>query len=382
MYPQDTWRPSPPSPPPRQPQNRSATTVLLVILLAVMLVWVYREVGANLLASSVGTPRPITARGDLAEDEKATIALFEQASRSVVFVSPITVTRSVFGDEAMMTGTGTGFIWDQAGHIVTNFHVIEEANACRVTLYGNTTYDATLVGASPDHDIAVLKIDAPPDELVPIIIGTSHDLRVGQKVYAIGNPFGLDYTLTTGVVSALNREIQSRTRRQISGVIQIDAAINPGNSGGPLLDSAGRLIGMNTAIYSPSGASAGVGFAIPVDTINRIVPQLVASGQVTRPGLGATLINDPKMEELGLRGVGLMRVVPGSAADRAGLRGVQIRNGTPYLGDVIVQVGEYPTPDSNALFSALEKYEVGETVDVTVIRDGQRVRVPVTLQKM
>jgi S1-C subfamily serine protease len=339
-------------------------------------------VGANLLSVSSGKSRPITARGDLAEDEKATIALFEQSSKSVVFVSPISVTRSYYGDEAMVTGTGTGFAWDQQGHIVTNVHVIENANACRVTLYDNSTYDAEFVGASPDHDIAVLRIDAPASKLIPIPIGTSHDLRVGQKVFAIGNPFGLDYTLTTGVVSALNREIQSRTRRSISGVIQIDAAINPGNSGGPLLDSAGRLIGMNTAIYSPSGASAGVGFAIPVDTINRIVPQLIANGQVTRPGMGITLLSDAFSERARLPGVAIEKVLSGSAADRAGLQGIQIRNGAPYLGDVIVQIGETPTPDSNALFNALEQYEVGETVNVVVRRGNERVRVPVKLQKM
>lgn len=224
-------------------------------------------------------PRAITQRGDLAEDEKSTIVLFKQASPSVVHITTLTlrqdrVTLDVF---QIPRGTGSGFVWDEAGHIVTNYHVLQEANAAQVKLADRSTWRARLVDAYPDMDLAVLRIDAPKKRLRPIPIGTSHDLQVGQKVFAIGNPFGLDQTLTTGVVSAVGREIESVTRRPIKNMIQTDAAINPGNSGGPLLDSSGRLIGVNTSIYSTSGGFMGIGFAIPVDEVNRVVPQLIPS---------------------------------------------------------------------------------------------------------
>jgi S1-C subfamily serine protease len=254
-------------PPPRAGgSGRSAARLLLVVLVVLLAVLLYREMGFGLFRGPTGKPRPVTARGDLAADEKATIELFQNASPSVVYVSPVELRQNVFTlNVTEVRGTGSGFVWDEQGHIVTNFHVIQDANECRVTLFDNSTYDASLVGYAADKDMAVLHISAPADRLRPILIGTSGDLKVGQKVFAIGNPFGLDYTLTTGVVSALNREIQSPAGRTIQGVIQTDAAINPGNSGGPLLDSAGRLIGMTTSIYSPSGASAGLGFAVPVD---------------------------------------------------------------------------------------------------------------------
>ncbi len=221
----------------------------------------------------------------------------------------------------MPEGTGSGFIWDEGGHIVTNYHVIKGADGAHVTLADHTTYRASLVGAAPDKDLAVLHIDAPKDKLVPIRIGNSTDLQVGQMAYAIGNPFGLDLTLTTGVISALGREIQSVTKRTIKNVIQTDAAINPGNSGGPLLDSAGRLIGVNTAIYSPSGSSAGIGFAIPVDEVNRVVPQLIKNGKVERPGLGVQVAHDQLARELGVqKGAVIVRAFRNSPAAKAGLR--------------------------------------------------------------
>ncbi|HTP50889.1 MAG TPA: trypsin-like peptidase domain-containing protein, partial [Anaeromyxobacteraceae bacterium] len=232
-------------------------------------------------------PRPVVARGDLAADEQANVALFKQASPSVVYIT--TLTRRLVGYfdvTEVPQGTGSGFIWDASGHVVTNFHVIQGASAARITLHDQSEWPATLVGASPDQDIAVLRIAAPRGRLAPILLGRSADLQVGQRVFAIGNPFGLDFTLTTGIVSALGRSIPSLTGRKIEDVIQTDAAINPGNSGGPLLDSAGRLIGVNTQIASPSGGSAGIGFAVPVDTVNRVVPQLIEHGRVTRPRLG------------------------------------------------------------------------------------------------
>jgi len=327
-------------------------------------------------------PRAVTPRGDLAADEKATIEIFQQASPSVVYVSPMALRRDWFTLNVFEVpkGTGSGFIWDRQGHIVTNFHVIQGASGVRVTLVDNSSWEASLVGTAPDKDLAVLHIDAPPSKLKPIAIGTSHDLQVGQKVFAIGNPFGLDYTLTTGIVSALNREIRSVTGRTIQGVIQTDAAINPGNSGGPLLDSAGRLIGVNTAIYNPS-ISAGIGFAVPVDVVNRVVPQIIAHGKVVRPGLGVAVAHDSLAKRLNIEGVVILKVSPNSAAERAGLRGIrQTPSGQLLLGDVIVKVADKPTPTVDALLNALEQFHVGQTVELTILREGRLVRVKVTLQ--
>jgi S1-C subfamily serine protease len=360
--------------------------MLLAALVALVVALAARNRGCwNHRSEPQANPRPIAARGDLAADEAATIELFEQCSRSVVYVSPMTarVRRSLFGftDTVIETGTGSGFVWDEQGHVVTNFHVIQQADRCQVTLPDNTTYEAGLAGVAADKDIAVLRIEAGPDELAPIPIGTSNDLRVGQKVFAIGNPYGLDFTLTTGVVSALNRQIESVNGRTIQGVIQTDAAINPGNSGGPLLDSAGRLIGMNTTIYSQTGASAGIGFAIPVDTINQVVPQIIAHGRVIRPGLGIMPAGDDLIRRLGLNGVLILDVTAGSSAERAGLRPTRATRGARIvLGDVIIKVGPTPTPTNDAMRTALEQYQIGETVDVTVQRQSQTVVVPVTLQ--
>jgi len=336
----------------------------------------------------VAQPQPIVPRGNLAEDEKTTIELFERCSHSVVYVSPMVkrLQRTLFGyRDVVETGTGSGFIWDEHGHIVTNYHVIQGASACTVILPDNSTYQAVLVGELPDKDIAVLRIDAPPEKLVPIIVGASRDLRVGQKVFAIGNPYGLDFTLTTGVVSALNREIESVNERTIKGVIQTDAAINPGNSGGPLLDSSGRLIGMTTAVHPQSGGGGGIGFAVPVDTINRVVPQLITHGRVIRPGLGVHVADDYLARRLGLNGVLILGLTKGGGAARAGLRPtVEARDGRIILGDVIVKVGDMPTPNQDALLNALEKHEIGAAVDVIVERgvnsNRQRETVSVTLQ--
>ncbi|HJV60975.1 MAG TPA: trypsin-like peptidase domain-containing protein, partial [Albitalea sp.] len=253
-------------------------------------------------ARSPAPPRSAAVRGPLSGEELNNISVFKSASPSVVNITALGLERELFSMNVQQVprGTGTGFVWDDRGHIVTNFHVIQEASAARVTLSDQSSYKAQLVGVFPDRDIAVLKIDAPRDKLPPIAIGTSRDLQVGQRVYAIGNPFGLDQTLTTGIVSALNREIESVTRRTIRGAIQTDAAINPGNSGGPLLDSAGRLIGVNTAIFSPSGASAGIGFAIPVDEVNRIVPRIIRDGRMVRPAIGITAGPDAMRQALKL----------------------------------------------------------------------------------
>src|SRR5262249_42438409 len=284
-------------------------------------------VGSASLNDPRAAARSVAPRGELWSDEKSTITLFRQASPSVVNITAIGVERDLFTLNLYQIpqGTGSGFVWDTNGDIITNFHVIQNADAAQVTLADQSNWKARIVGVAPEKDIAVVRIDGPPNRLHPIPIGTSKDLQVGQSVFAIGNPFGLDQTLTTGIISALNREIESVTRRPIQGVIQSDAAINPGNSGGPLLDSAGRLIGVNTAIFSPSGVSAGIGFAIPVDTVNRLVPELIRSGKITRPGLGIQLVEDEQinaqvMQRLGVKGVLVVDVSRGGAAAKAGIQ--------------------------------------------------------------
>ena len=341
----------------RPARTRSAAPLLLLILaagaLTILALAGPDNQGETRLNAPSADPRPINPPSQLEPDELATINLFERCSQSVVFVSPTTrrPVPTIFGwRDVIETGTGSGFIWDRQGHLVTNYHVIEGAQECQVILPDNTAYKASFVGAWADKDIAVLKIDAPQEKLVPIDVGASKDLRVGQKVFAIGNPFGLDFTLTAGIVSALNREIEAVNGRTIQGVIQTDAAINPGNSGGPLLDSAGRLVGMNTAIYSRTGAYAGIGFAVPVDTINRVVPQLIAHGKVIRPGLGVNVAGVEVSHRLGLKGVLIVSVAKGSSAEAAGLRPTQAtRDGHLILGDVILKVGDTSTPGSGRL---------------------------------
>jgi S1-C subfamily serine protease len=294
-----------------------------------------------------------------------------------VHITTLALATNLFSLDVMQVpqGTGTGFLWDDLGHVVTNFHVIQNGDAARVTLADQSNWRARLVGAFPDRDLAVLKIDAPKAKLRPILIGESRNLMVGQKVYAIGNPFGLDQTLTTGIVSALNREIQSVTRRPIRGVIQTDAAINPGNSGGPLLDSAGRLIGVNTAIYSPSGASAGIGFALPVDEVRRIVPRLIRDGRIVRPTLGLRSAPDDFRQALGLPpGIAVIGVDRGGPAEQAGLRPFQrARDGSLIVGDLVVALDGTPIANAEDLLGALEKFLPGETRRIVVIRGGERI---------
>ncbi len=359
----------------------------LIILLAFLLIvigqfWHPRE---RSLYDSHAQPRPIAPRGNLADDEQSTIKLFQRCASSVVYITTLAVRGDVFSFnlQELPQGTGSGFIWNDQGHVVTNFHVIQEANSARVTLSDQSTWQAQLVGAAPDKDLAVLKIDAPTSRLRPIEIGTSRDLSVGQKVLAIGNPFGFDQTLTTGVISGLGREIQSVTRRPIQGVIQTDAAINPGNSGGPLLDSAGRLIGVNAAIYSPSGTYSGIGFAVPVDTVNRIVPQIIRHGRVIRPGLGITIAEEQTTRQLGVQGVLVIDVSPNSAAAQAGLRSTRYDSrGQIQLGDLIVALDNKTVRTPNELFVLLEDYQVGDTVTITVQREDQAKDLSLTLQAL
>jgi S1-C subfamily serine protease len=320
-------------------------------------------------------PQPVVARGDLAEDEKATVELFQRTSPGVVYITTLARQALGFLDvEEVPQGTGSGFLWDREGHVVTNFHVIQGASAARVTLHDQSVWPAALVGVAPDQDLAVLRIRAPEGKLSPILIGSSRDLQVGQKVFAIGNPFGLDFTLTTGIVSALGRSIRAMTGRKIEGVIQTDAAINPGNSGGPLLDSAGRLVGVNTQIASPSGASAGIGFAVPVDTVNRVVPQILAHGRVVRPRLGIGAAPEWVLRRAGLEGVLVMSVAEGSAAARAGLRGTErAEDGSLVLGDVVQALGGKKVTSLDDLYAALEEHRPGDKVTLRVLR-GNRTR--------
>ena len=270
--------------------DRRGTSRLTLLLVAAALAFAGFSLGRRWRSPTPPSPPPaaetrtVAARGDLAADEEATIALFRRASPAVAYITSVALRRDLFTLNVfeIPQGSGSGFVWDASGHVVTNYHVVASAGATRVTLADRSSWDAELVGAAPEKDLAVLRIDAPHDRLQPLAIGSSADLLVGQKVFAIGNPFGLDRTLTTGVISALGREIVSPARLTIRDVIQTDAAINPGNSGGPLLDSAGRLIGVNTAIYSPSGAFAGIGFAIPADTVGWVVPELIAHGRIER----------------------------------------------------------------------------------------------------
>jgi S1-C subfamily serine protease len=363
------------------------TKVLAVMLLVVAaaLVWTVYQV-RHQPTQVVGSaePRPIMQRPDdkLGADEQGTISVFEQFSPAVVHVTNIAVGQDWRTLEPMEIpqGTGSGFIWDEAGHILTNFHVVQGASRARVTLKNGKTFEAKIVGRAPDKDLAVLQIDTSADRLVRIPLGESSKLKVGQKVLAIGNPFGLDQTLTTGVISALGRDIKSVTGHSISDVIQTDASINPGNSGGPLLDSAGRLIGINTAIYSPSGANAGIGFAIPVDTINTIVPQLIKHGKIERPGLGINTFTDQVAARNGIDGVVIKQVAKGGAADQAGLVGVRDTPAGTVLGDVIVGVDSRPIHGHADLFAALDSHKVGDGVEVAVNNQGRVRTVKVTLQ--
>lgn len=370
---------------PARPHQRISPNLLLV-LLAVCLIafwqrWPWQSPGARPDATS----RAVTSRGDLAEEEKSTIAVFRQASPSVAHITTMAVREHPFSLDILQIpqGSGSGFVWDEMGHVVTNYHVIQGADAATVTLADHSSWKARLVGAYPDKDLAVLAVDAPKERLHPILVGTSHDLQVGQRVFAIGNPFGLDQSLTTGIISALGREIESLTHRPIKDVIQTDAAINPGNSGGPLLDSAGRLIGVNTQIVSPSGAFAGIGFAIPVDEVNRVVPQLIRHGRVMRPGLGVQLAPDLLVSQLGLSGALILGVQPGSAAAKAGLR--PTKHGPSELielGDVIVAIDGKPIESVQDVFAALAECELGTKLKVVVLREGKERKVEVTLESV
>ncbi|MCK6448541.1 MAG: trypsin-like peptidase domain-containing protein [Planctomycetes bacterium] len=359
-----------------------ASSLLLIALLALGLVWRFSARGDAACAPTSAEPRAIAPAAELEPDERRTVELFRSLSPTTVNVTNIGLYRTSFWDldvTEVPQGTGSGFVWDDDGHVVTNFHVVANGSKFKVTLANGNTFDAEAIGADPDSDIAVLKVDAPSAELVPLSIGRSSDLQVGQKVYAIGHPFGLDQTLTTGIISGLNREIRSKSNRRIRNVIQTDAAINPGNSGGPLLDSGGRLIGMNTAILSPSGTNSGVGFAVPVDTINRIVPKLIGGDSVERPGLGVT-IDERNSRYLRAGGLIVAEVEEGGAAARAGIQPLRVRDNGEAVYDVIVGVGDRPVRTMEELRDALDGYDIGDRVQVSVRRGAKLEKLDITLQ--
>ncbi len=367
---------------PAPPRRPSLAPLLFLVILGVLL---WRQAPRTPKLHLDAQPRTVAARGELAPFEQATIEIFEQAKRSVVHITTTEQRRyrTLWGMQSkeVEAGSGSGFLWDERGFVVTNYHVVRGAKTVFARLQGGELVQAFLVGSDPDHDLAVLRIDPGSAELGPLPLGTSADLRVGQSVFAIGNPFGLDWTLTTGVISGLDRSILSVTQTPIDGVIQTDAAINPGNSGGPLLDSAGRLIGINTAIYSPSGASAGIGFAVPVDTINAIVPTLIARGTAPRPGLGVLLLPDRLARAAGIDGVVISRVLPGGAGERAGLRSlVEGSRGVEQV-DVIRSIDGRRVHVQQDLVQALAAKRVGDRVEVEVVREGgETARIEVELQ--
>lgn len=336
---------------------------------------------------TVGQPRAVTPRGALDPAELRTVSIFERAQSAVVYITTVDYVRDYWTRNVMRVprGTGSGFFWDEQGHIVTNLHVIRGSREAQVSLPDQRTYRASFVGGSPEHDLAVLRIAVHGGQPAPLPVGTSYDLRVGQAVFAIGNPFGLDYTLTTGIISALDRSIDSDQGGVIEHLIQTDAAINPGNSGGPLLDSAGRLIGINTAIFSPSGAYAGVGFSVPVDTINRVVPRLIKYGRYVRPVIGISANDDVSrrlLSGIGIAGVLVLRVNPGSPAERAGIRATQSSTGgRVILGDVIKSVNGMGVNTISQLTELLDEYEIGSTVNFELWRNGEVIETSVVLAR-
>lgn len=363
----------------------TAANIVLVILVVILSAIILYQVATG---GSDGR-RAVTPRGDLTATEKTQIEIFELAAPSVVHITSLNGNENAQLPEAgaIPRGTGSGFLWDTGGHVVTNFHVITGANQWQVTLHDKTTWPAKLVGIAPHNDLAVLKIDAPPSAIKEILVGTSSDLKVGQNVFAIGSPYGLDATFSTGVISGVGRTIESVTKHKIYNVIQTDAAINPGNSGGPLLDSAGRLIGVNTAIVSPSGASAGIGFAVPVDEVQRIVPQLIKYGKIERPGLGIWIFTDAQVEEfiqhgyLPRKGVLVKSVMPGSAADEVGIQPTRRGPRSNILwGDLIIGIDGKRVKGSRDLFDVLDQKKISDTAVVTVLRDGQQIQLKATLK--
>jgi len=319
--------------------------------------------------------RAIAPRGPLPSTEQSLIELFENAAPSVAYITTEILQPTGFFTAAVAKGAGSGFVWDGNGHVVTNNHVVEGARNVFVQLDAGDPVEARIVGTAPDYDLAVVRLTRSPRNLRPIALGSSRDLKIGQAVYAIGNPYGLQRTLTHGIVSALDRELPTTEFREVAGVIQTDTAINPGNSGGPLLDSAGRLIGVNTAIRSESGSSAGIGFAIPADLVNRVVPSLISRGRAPLPGIGINPVRPDLVERAGIAGVVIAEVRGGTPAAQAGLKPLDRKSGN--LGDIIVAVNGKPVETLSSFVAELDRAGIGSTVDLTVVRDDKQRHVKV-----
>jgi S1-C subfamily serine protease len=378
-------------PPRRQNPLAYLWPVLLLVLVAGFLIWRFWPQRGGDTHDPAAEARPITPRGPLSEMEQSVINVYRRSKDSVVHVTTLREQTRPYrlNPQRIPQGTGSGFIWDEQGRVVTNYHVIRPGNVYYVQLADHSVWPASLVGFDADTDLAVLQIrNAPKDRLKPIPIGESHNLEVGQYAFAIGNPFGLDQTFAPGFISALNREIDNGTGTSIRGVIQTTAPINPGNSGGPLLDSYGRLIGVNTAIYSPTGAWAGIGFAVPVDEVQRVVPQLIRSGSVRRVSLGISEVPDhvarqqPIARQLARPGVVIWHVPSRGAAEQAKLVGMEWdRSGNVVLGDVIVAIDQRPTRSCQELKKVLQEYQVGQTVTLTLQRGTERRYVQIRLEE-
>ncbi len=357
-------------------------TVILVVAVGV-LVWDRWLRPPPALHDPDAVPRAVTPRPDLQPVEDLGIRINRRVAPSVVHIRNLALVRDWdFNLAEVAQGEASGFVWDDRGYIVTNFHVVNGGDRFTVTLGDGTTAHADLVGTAPDKDLAVLAVDGiDPSKLPPVAIGTSKDLQVGQIVFAIGNPFGLDHTMTSGIISGLGREIRSKTHHLIRDVIQTDAAINPGNSGGPLLDSAGRVIGVNTAIVSPSGGSAGVGFAVPIDTVNRIVPMLIRGEKPESPGLGVSVLEPGQVGGIGIDGLLVRQVYEGGPGAAAGLRGLSLdrRTGELILGDVIVAIDGHRVRSQTDLFDVLDGKSPGDVVQVKVVRSRREIVVPVKI---
>ena len=348
--------------------------IVLGIVIAAAL-WMAIQLVQTVIAVRSYEARPVTARGELAAFEQTAADVFANAAPSVAYI--FTQKERSASGSARQEGAGSGFVWDQSGHIITNHHVIAGTTGVFVRFDSGNVMRASVVGSSPDHDLAVLRVSQPAAALKPLPLGSSSDLRVGQAAFAIGNPFGLARSLTTGIISALDRTLPTSSAREITGVIQTDAAINPGNSGGPLLDSAGRLIGVNTAIASGTGSYSGIGFAVPVDTVNRIVPQLIATGSPSRPGIGIRAASEEIAARFSVDGVVVVDVLPDGPAAKAGLRGIDVADGR--LGDVITAVNGRNVRSLSQLAGELEQIGIGNTATLTVQRGSASVKLAVPI---
>jgi S1-C subfamily serine protease len=385
------------TPYPRRAHRSSAPLIVSLLVAALIgaglgaaVLWFFAPMfGRNVVPNDPNAqPREVAPRTPFDNDEQEAINLFKNARDSVVNVDTVRLVRRLdMRVEPQTAGTGSGFIWDDAGRVVTNYHVVQEAIAkgltLRVVMADRSAWDAQVVGVAPDYDLAVIQIGAPKEKLKKIMIGTSKDLQVGQKAFAIGNPYALSLTMTSGIISALDRAIESPSGHAIEGVIQVDAAINPGNSGGPLLDKDGRLIGVNTAIKSPSGGNVGIGFAIPVDTVNLVVPELIRHGKLTKPDLGIALVDEQRLRRAGFpRGVMIRDVVPDGPAAKAGLHGVTVDrdSGDVEVGDLILSVNGEEVKGNADFNRILKRLEIGSTVKLHVERNDKERDVDVVVR--